>query len=403
MQKEIELRILSLILKYSKLHEAVKLGLDSDCFVIYNDQFSFVGDYIGKYKSYPSEAILKANYHEFDLDKDVPEDELSYLVNELVKGKAYRQAAKVINKYVEVIDKDPYGAIDAIVGGLSKIKKVGNFTISHTDKNIAERMKAIKERKQALTLGQTVGIRTGISVLDRKLLGWQPGNLVIIVGRPKIGKSWLGLYLACSAYAGGKRVLYLSPEMSVFEVELRWDTLMGKMNGFTFLNDKLMMGDVDQAKFQQWVEKASKRDDWVTLDSNHGKPFDAASVGNLVEEYKPDLVVVDGVALLNGSGESKWEKVMSIIYELKAMSQGNKVVTIGTCQASREAGENMPQPTQIAYSDAILQACDVGIMMNADPETPEVRYCTIPVVRGMAPINKRMTIRFDVNQGVIQL
>jgi len=42
------------------------------------------------------------------------------------------------------------------------------------------------------------------------------------------------------------------------------------------------------------------------------------------------------------------------------------------------------------YSDAILQASDVGVMTNADPDMPEIRYCTIPIARGMAPINKSL-------------
>lgn len=403
MQKDLELRLISLIQEKGKLNEAIKWGLDADCFVIYKDQYEFIIKYQHKYSAQPSNAILQANYHDFELLLDINEDELKYLIDELIKSKISRQAIGIINQYSDVLIIDPYGASEAIISKLSKLHKMGGYTTSHTDKDAIERLQALIDRKAALTLNQTVGIRTGLSVLDRKLLGWQPGNLIIIVGRPKIGKSWLALYMACAAYSSGKKVLYLSPEMSIFEVELRWDTLMGKMSGYSFLNDKLMMGDIDQTKYKDWLTKASKRQDWITLDNNKGKPFDSAAIASLIDEYRPDLAVIDGVALITGPGESKWERVMNVIYDAKATAQNSKAVIIGVCQASKEAGEGMPQPTQIAYSDAILQACDAGIMMNADPEMPDVRYCSIPVARGMAPINKRMIIQFDPNSGVFKV
>jgi len=403
MQKDLELRLISLIQEKDLLNDAIKQGVEPDCFVLYKDQFEFMSKYKHKYGAQPTTAILEANYNDFKIIEGIGDDELKYLSDELQKSNVARKAIGIINKYQDILIADPYGATEAIISHLSKVKKMTNVEVGRTDKNAMERLQELLDRKAALAAGGIMGIKTGFSVLDRKQLGWQPGNLIIIVGRPKVGKSFLALYMACHAYSSGKKVLYVSPEMSTPEINLRWDTMMGRMNGFNFLNDKLQLGDVDQMKYKQWLERASKRNDWITVDNYKGKAFSVDAIASLIDDHKPDEVIVDGVALLSGEGNAKWEKVMSVIYDLKALTQATKTTTVGVCQANRDAGNNMPDATNIAYSDAILQACDVGIMMNMDPETPDVRYCTIPVVRGMAPINKRMVIKYDPNAGIIQV
>lgn len=404
MQKDLELRLIGLLQsKIEIFSESSKLGLNSDCFVSYNEQYNFIVKYTNKYNALPSNDILQANFHDFIVPKDIPENELKYLIDELVKANISRKAIGIINKYQDIILHDPYGAIDSIASQLSQIKKTNTFYKSFTDKDALKRLVLAKERREALGKGLSIGIKTGISIFDRKNFGWLPGNLILVVGRPKIGKSWVSQYMATHAYLSGKRVLYLSPEMSTIEVDLRFDTLVGNLYKYVFLNDKLVLGDVDLVKYDEFLTKISKRADWITLDSNNGSTFTVPAINALIDEYSPDVVVVDGVALLDGPGGSDWERVKNIAYGLKTLAQNKKVVIIGATQAAKSAGNDMPQANQIAYSDGLLQAADVGIMLQSDQENPDVRYMTIPATRGFKPINNRMVIRFDVNKGIIEV
>jgi replicative DNA helicase len=404
MQKDLEARLLSLILvKPETYGQVIQQGVSTDSFVAYQEIFSFIQKHSHKYNCVPSLEIIQSNFNEPFFVKDVPLNEVKYLSDELIKNGVARKAVGIVNKYQDLLITDTYGAIDSIVTQLTQIKKSNSFYKSLTDKDAIKRLQLIRDRKDAIGKGRAIGMRTGISALDRRSIGWQLGQLVLVVGRPKVGKSWLSQFIACNAYMDGNRILYVSPEMSTVEVDLRFDTVMGKMSGYQFLNDKLTVGDIDLVKYTEWLTKLSKRSDWITLDSNNGHAFSVPAIASLIDEYSPTLVVVDGVVLLEGPGDADWERVKNIAYSLKTLAQNKKVVILGATQAARGAGANMPDASQIAYSDALLQAADLCIMMQSEPENPDIRYITIPVARGHQAINKRMIVKFDVNKGVIEV
>ena len=62
--------------------------------------------------------------------------------------------------------------------------------------------------------GKPMGVPTGLYALDRVLYGWQPGTLTYIAGRPGTGKSSFALATAQAATFAGKKVCYISLEMS---------------------------------------------------------------------------------------------------------------------------------------------------------------------------------------------
>jgi archaellum biogenesis ATPase FlaH len=404
MQKDLEARLLSLLAtKPEAFGQVIQYGISSDSFVSLQEIFNFIQTYNHKYNCIPSLDLVKSNFNEDFFVKDVKDDELKYLSDELLRTGVARKAIGLVNKYQDLLLTDTYGAIDALSTQLAKIRKPATLAKSLTDKDALKRLTLMKARKEALGKGLAIGIKTGISAFDRNFYGWQYGNFALIVGRPKVGKSWLLQYLGGTAYQSGKRVLYISPEMNTDEVDLRFDTLMGKMNGYTFLNDQLSIGNIDLVKYETWLKKLSQRHDWITFDSNNGLPFTAASISALVDEYSPDVVLVDGIYLINGSGGSDWERVKGVAYDIKSMAQSKKIVALGATQASKAAGTDVPDPSQAAYSDALIQAADIGIMMAADQENSEIRYITIPLIRGHQAINKRMIVKFDVNKGVIEV
>jgi replicative DNA helicase len=384
-------------------NETIKYGLTSDHFVSFQEIFNFIQRHRHKYSVVPSADIVKANFNEEVYIKDVPENELKYLADELIRNSAARKAIGIINKYQDLLITDTYGSIDAISSQLAQIKRTSAISKSLTDKDAMRRLALMKSRKEALGKGLMIGTPTGISAFDRVSFGWQPGNFALIVGRPKVGKSWLLQYMGCIAYKAGKRVLYISPEMNTDEVDLRFDTLMGRLEGYNFLNDKLTTGDIDLVKYQQWLDKLSKRSDWITFDSNNGSTFTIASIAALVDEYNPDVLLVDGIILLNGPGKTDWERVKTLAYDIKNLTQAKKIITLGATQASRDAGEDMPGPTQTAYSDGLIQAADVGIMMMRDSERADLRYITIPLIRNHEAINKHLIVKFSVNEGLISV
>ena len=404
MQQDVEQRLISVISNEKIFGDVVVRGVGSEDFIIHTEVFSFIQTYYGKYNTIPAKAVIESSFPGFEYINDVKEHEIKYLCEELIKSTTKRKAIVYINESSELLSVDPYGAIDSLVNKLTNIRKTSTFSRSFADADAPKRYTQAINNKDKTAKGISTGIKTGISLFDDKYLGWQPGNLIGIVGRLGVGKSTVAQYLGCIAYNSGKRVLFLSPEMSVDEVNLKWDTFMGRMHGHTFLNDKLQVGDVNMKEYKAWLEEVKVRKDWLTLDSANGKKFSISNIKGFINEFSPDLVVVDGVALLDGVGTESWLKMMDVSYGLKALAQNHKIVIIATSQANRTVGQDeMPRPDQVSFGDAFMQACDVGIFIQQNINKPTVRFITIPKRRNNKAINTAIEIQFDINQGLISM
>ena len=417
MQKELESRALSLIRDHKTFNEFQKHGITSECFVIYTELFDFINNYFHKYDSIPAEAVIKTNFPEFVPLPDVKPEEIRYLSEELTKSNVQRRAIKIINDSSEMIDTDPYGTIETMIHRLSSVRQKAVESRSYMDKEAVKRYNLVMANREKAGKGMTVGLKTGIGIFDTKYIGWQPGDLIAIMGRMGIGKSWVLIYSSCVCYDSGKRVLYLSPEMSNTEVELRTDTVLGHIRGHKFLNDKLQEGSIDFKEYKTYLESLSSRSDWLGLDSYNGRPFSVTNIAGLIDEFNPDLVAIDGIGLLEGWQKEAWQKNQEISRGLKNLAQTKKVVIMTTSQVNRatldkraDSKDNvpgteatMPGLENLYMGDALGQDASVVIAMNQDINKPDVRYITIPKRRNGKAINRPLEIKFDVNSGIISI
>jgi len=403
MKTDIEDRLISTIKTTDDLAELETAGVSKDSFSIRREVYEFITNYNLKYGSVPAKEIIQANFEDFNYEEDVSNDEKEYLIDEVVKNDTRNKALKILNKGADLLITDPDAAIDFISSKLSTIKSTKVSYKSLTDGDAIKRLDALNERNELIKNGRMSGIRTGLSMFDDKLLGWQPGNLVSIIGRPNAGKSWMSEYLACVAYLDQHRVLYISPEMSIKEVEDRWDTIVSSLLGHPLSNNDIVLGKVNKKIYEEYLKTVSRRKDWLTIDSNNGRPFSVASIQMLTETFKPDVVCVDGFLLLKSEMNtgSKWQDLMEIGYGLKNIAQTQKVVMIVTGQANRGAREGMPELADIFGGDALAQASDVVIMLSKDPDAPLTRDMTIPKVRSRPTQTRSIKITFDVDKGRI--
>lgn len=411
-QKEIEQNLLSSIKEPSHLSEIILEGISSDYFIIYKDAFDFIQKYHSKYTAIPSSKILQSNCSDLALVNEVSDDERKYLIGELVKSDVQRKAIRILNHGADLISQDIYGGLDYLLSKLSQIRKTdAKYCISFTDRDALRRYDEFLERKDKISKGMQLGLRTGFSLFDDNNIGWLPGNLIGIVGRMNIGKSWLLQYTACSSYAAGHRIVYLSPEMTIQEIELRWDTIMSAFYAYQFPNDDLILGKVDENKYNEWLNEISKNARWVTMDSNHGKPFTIQAVESIVEEFQPNLLCVDGFLELRSSEsviDKNWQVMLDVAHGLKAIAQNNKIVILVTSQAKRmnfeekESLGNMPGLEHVYGGDALGQASDIIITMTDSEKEPNIRYISVPKRRGGGKAyTKRIKLNFDVNVGKI--
>lgn len=400
MQQGYEDRFLSSINSLEDLSEVNLSGITPETLVIRREVLQFIMTYASRHQSFPARDLVELEFSDFKYMDGVKTEERQFLMKELIKSEVRRKVINIMDKSSTTVHKDVYGTIDYLQSQIAKVKRPVSFSKSYTDKEALSRLVKLRERKEKLKKGGILGIKTGLSFFDSHLLGWQAGNLVAIIARLGIGKSTLGTYLACFAYSEGYRVAYLSPEMTTEEEELKWDTTMGALMGYKFSTSGLMRGETDEKAYEEFLTKMSDRKDWLTMDSAQNKAFTLPAIESIIDEFSPDVVVVDGFLLLN-IGDKSPQNMERAANELKSIALSRRVVMLVTSQANRQAGTDMPEMHQVYGTDALGHAADVVIMMADDETKPNKRWVSIAKKRMGAGINKKVLINFDVDIGSV--
>jgi replicative DNA helicase len=184
--------------------------------------------------------------------------------------------------------------------------------------------------------GTMTGIPTGFKRLDEMTSGLQPGDLIIIAGRPSMGKTTLAVNMAENAALGSKKsVAIFSMEMSAESLTLRMISSLGRINQSNLRSGRLHEEDwprIDSAMTQ--LSGAN-----IFIDETPGlSPTEIrARARRLKRERGLDLVVVDYLQLMQvpGNKENRATEISEITRSLKALAKELKVPVIALSQLNR--------------------------------------------------------------------
>lgn len=212
-----------------------------------------------------------------------------------------------------------------------------------------------------------VGLKTGLTALDRRIRGLRPGCLYICAGRPSMGKSVFGQTVAYNVAKHGKNVLFLSQEMSTAQLQAR----------FAARRLRMSTGEMEETRDPVIVQRMLK-----VLDAIGNMPFviDDASrqtVGKMTgrltrlrSKGRLDLLVVDYIGLMGSDtrGLGKVHQIEEITQGLKNLAKDLEIPVLALCQMSRasetrEGGDKRPQLSDLRDSGAIEQDADVVMML----------------------------------------
>lgn len=308
-----------------------------------------------------------------------------------------------------IVDSDPEAAVSLLrqSSNLLNASVGGSTHAGFFEEGAEDRLKEIERRVEARKSGNLIGVPTGLSVFDSTGLGVQNGEFLTIIGKTGLGKSWLLGKLCVIGYLAGNKILYISPEMSRFECELRIDVLMMNEYGLEISHKGLLSGQTQYMKvYSEWVDKLTtdREDRWITVDSDKAGGFTVGAISDLVNQHRPDILAIDGFHLLAGnkSGQS-WESVKQNADGLKALCQSKQIILYNVTQAQRTVGiHDNPSNDQVAYGVALIEASDKIISLGGVKGMPNRRRLKITKNRiGELP-TFRITMDFDVDRGVLQ-
>ena len=245
------------------------------------------------------------------------------------------------------------------------------------------------------------GIATGLSDLDRMMGGLQSSDLVIVAGRPGMGKTALATNIAFNvarAYSGERQpdgtikrldggiVGFFSLEMSAEQLATR---IIAEQSGVA--SYKIRRGEIQEHEFARIADAAREMERVpFYIDQTGGISIAqlTARARRLKRQKGLDILVVDYLQLLSGSskkGENRVQELTEITTGLKALAKELSVPVIALSQLSRQVeqrDDKRPQLSDLRESGSIEQDADVVIfvyreeyyMKNKEPKMGTEEY-----------------------------
>lgn len=217
---------------------------------------------------------------------------------------------------------------------------------------------------------ESLGVPMGFTDLDRLLGGLQKSDLIIIAGRPGMGKtSWL-LTVAHNAARAGSRVAIFSMEMSNEQIVQR---LVATETGISM--HKLRLGQLKDPEWKVFVEAVGRLSKLnIYLDDTPAlTPLQIrAKCRRLYSEHGVDLIVLDYLQLMSagtGYSDNRVQEISFISRSLKQLAREMNVPVLAAAQLSRaveQRQDKRPQLSDLRESGSIEQDADVVMFIYRD-------------------------------------
>lgn len=252
----------------------------------------------------------------------------------------------------------------------------GLFAMESVIKDSFKKLETVSESEGFIT-----GLPTGFEDFDRLTAGLQPADLIIIAGRPSMGKTAFALNIGYNAaLETGKGVALFSLEMSKLHLGLR---LLGMSSGINAT--KLRTGHLSDRDWSRLTEAANQLSELpIYIDDTSGMSVldMKARCRRLTKKKELGLIMVDYLQLIQGrrSAESRQLEISEISRYLKALAKDLDVPVMALSQLNRKVEDRpnkRPQLSDLRESGAIEQDADVIAFIYRDemynPTTDENR------------------------------
>ena len=215
------------------------------------------------------------------------------------------------------------------------------------------------------------GVSTGLTELNNRTSGWQPGELIILAARPSMGKTALALnFVEAALLTQPKPVLVFSLEMPADALVMRMLSSVGRIDQGNIRTGRLT--EEDWPKLEAAARKL--KDKLLFIDDTAGlTPIEVRSRTRKIarEHGNPSMIMVDYLQLMHvaGSTEGRTQEVSEISRSMKAIAKEFSCPVICLSQLNRgvEARPNKrPMNSDLRESGAIEQDADVILFIYRD-------------------------------------
>ena len=380
MSANIEHQLICKVVETQDFHTVSKLKIDESFFLSDSqtkEAFRFIRDHFSNeqtYGSVPSWQLLQQRFHGFPWAYSY--DTLASLCVEIRRYKMRADLLSVVDEVTLTVDTDPTKAMAAMREAVTRMASQHEISNDLMLSGAFEQLYA--EYNSVANANGVTGIPYPWDILNDDTQGMQPGQFIVLYGRPKSMKTWVALMMACHAYMKGQRVLVWSLEMNEAQMLRRIAAIICMIDYDHFKKAKL-----DPAVRERvWQTLLSIRDEEL-VKVNHsghtpallatqprGEGSGIAALSAKISEFKPDLVIVDGMYLMRDDRNKvrtiDWKSIAHISQDMKQTARMFGIPIIGVTQANRGADKDPKKAdlSELAYADAIAQDCDLCMRVH---------------------------------------
>ncbi|MBL4667066.1 MAG: replicative DNA helicase [Sneathiella sp.] len=219
--------------------------------------------------------------------------------------------------------------------------------------------------------GNLVGVTTGLRDMDAKLGGLHKSDLLILAGRPSMGKTSLATNIAYNAAkahhaSGGKE----GAPVGFFSLEMSAEQLVGRIlaEATEISSEKLRRGDITDEEFANRLVPQSALLSELPLYIDDTPALSIAAMRTRARRLKRSnglgLIIVDYLQLMKGSGrgDNRVQEISEVTQGLKAIAKELEIPVIALSQLSRQVenrDDKRPQLSDLRESGSIEQDSDV--------------------------------------------
>lgn len=281
------------------------------------------------------------------------------------------------------IEKD----LESLVQDIQKVLDETTFSthqepmsIVKVTNKVVDQIVANAEKGGALT-----GNPTGWQFLDKYIGGYNEGDLIVVAGRPGMGKTAIALTLTKEFAKLGGKALFISLEMSNEQLAKRYISLIGDIANWKIRNGVLKPHEIEEV-----CNIANNQEIEFFIDDDVDSRIAQIKAKAKLHKARKglDLLVIDYIQLIKGTKTNREQEVAEISRTLKLLAKELKITVMILAQLSRKSedrADKRPMLSDLRESGAIEQDADIVMFpfrpMYYEQDKPEIEDAELIIAK----------------------
>jgi hypothetical protein len=355
------------------------------------DAYRFMLKHYEKHHQAPSRDYFERSFPPETMKVPRPTMTPDEVLDVAVRERKIRQLEVVGSDFIDLFDAGKFDQAEQLIDETAR--NLRNQGVNPSVHLVLDSDEYDVEDKFGRT--ETPGIRTGHPTLDDAFPGFQPGQLIVYLGRSKAMKTTHAIKSALAAHEDGWNVLFVSVEITADSIADRFDCHAAGIDHSDYVRGRL--SDKQRSKLLEMQERRG-------LDGKLHivQPTSAYTLTDLesdIDRYEPDYVVVDGFYFLidraTGKSGANWEGNDNLSREIAELTLRRGISTLVTMQIREKQARSGKKGSgfddnSIVGGTGLTMACFYMFTLDFDPDTgintmtnTRARTGYLPTLRGI--------------------